>query len=81
MVKVGEEEQEDEEEAGPSGVVDSDVTKPLEPAFEQPQEPMDMFPGKVEKLLNSISKVREPQSCSISVSNSDSESASSDAKI
>ena len=47
----------DDAAAGPSGVVDTGVTKPLEPAFEKPTEPIDIFPGKIEKLLNSISKV------------------------
>ena len=53
----------DDAAAGPSGVVDTGVTKPLEPAFEKPTEPIDIFPGKIEKLLNSISKV-----CPMSIS-------------
>ena len=51
------EDNDDDAAAGPSGVVDTGVTKPLEPAFEKPAEPIDIFPGKIEKLLNSISKV------------------------
>ena len=57
------EENDDDAGAGPSGVVDTGVTKPLEPAFEKPTEPIDIFPGKIEKLLNSISKV-----CQMSIS-------------
>ena len=59
VVKLENREDEDDEDAaaGPSGVVDTGVTQPLRPAFEQPYEPIDVFPGKIEKLLNSISKV------------------------